>query len=70
MKEILSKKSQDKLKCLCGLCKHTYNSSTCLYNKIVDTKNPEEKMYSEIKKILKEEIQHANRQPKRKSESK
>lgn len=70
MKEYLSKKGQDKLKCICGLCKHTYKSSTCLYNKIIDSRNPDEKMYSEINKLFKEESENVVRRQKRKSESK
>ena len=55
MKEILSKKSQNKLKCICGLCKHTYENTSCIYNKIVDAQSPETKMYQEITKVFKVE---------------
>ena len=51
MKEILSKKSQNKLKCICGLCKHTYENTSCIYNKILDAQSPETKMYQEIQSL-------------------
>ena len=70
MKEILSKKSQNKLKCICGLCKHTYENTSCIYNKIIDAQSPETKMYQEIAKVLKEELKNANRPKTRKSKQK
>lgn len=70
MKTTLSKKSENKLKCICGMCKHTYENKNCAYNSIVDSENPEEKMFKEIIKIFKEENKNVDRQPKRKSKSK
>lgn len=70
MKSIISKKSENNLKCICGLCKHTYSNSSCIYNKIVDAQNPEDKMFKEIMKIIKEEKKNDNRQQKKQPKSK
>jgi hypothetical protein len=70
MKEILSKKSQNRLKCICGLCKHTYSNKSCIYNKIIDSNCPELKMYQEINKLFKEENKNVDRRQRKQSKSK
>lgn len=69
MKATISKKSENKLRCICGGCNHTFENKSCLYNSIVDADNPSEAMIKEIKKIFKEETKDDNRQQKRKPKS-
>lgn len=60
MKSIISKKSENKLKCICGICKHKYDDKKCLYYQITDSLNPDERMLKEIIKVFKEENKNSN----------
>ncbi|MBQ9160918.1 MAG: hypothetical protein IJ122_06310 [Methanobrevibacter sp.] len=66
----LSKNSREKLKCICEICEHDCLHKTCLFNKIVDSKNPGQKMYQELEKIILEEAKHVNQRQSKKSKSK
>lgn len=54
--EKISKKAQNDLLCIFGVCSHSSTCKTCLWNKLIDADHPEQKMYNEIIKIMKREI--------------
>lgn len=60
MKTTISKKSENKLKCICGMCNHKFDDKKCMYYQIVDSLNPDERMFKEILKIFKEENKSSN----------
>ena len=45
MKTTISKKSENKLKCICGICNHKFGDKKCVYYQITDSLNPDEKMF-------------------------
>lgn len=51
----VSRKTISKLKCVCGLCSHTFENKNCLYNKFVDAKDPRTKMFDILVKIVEDE---------------
>ena len=55
--EKVSKKTQNDLKCIAGLCLHSCDNKKCLWNKIADSKNPNEQTYKELVKLIKREAQ-------------
>ena len=66
----LSKDTKNKLKCICELCNHDYTHKSCLFNKIVDSKNPEQEMYNTLEKIILTEAKNVNQRQSKKSKSK
>lgn len=52
----ISAKSQKDLICLCGLCDHDMFDTSCLYNQIVDKKNPSEELQKKILTLMRKEI--------------
>lgn len=52
----ISKKAQNDLSCIFGVCSHSSSCKTCLWNKLIDADYPEQKMYNETIKIMKREI--------------
>ena len=66
----LSKDTRNKLKCICELCDHDYKSKVCLFNKIIDSKNPQQKMYDTIEKIILTEAKNVNQRQRKQSKSK
>lgn len=70
MKTTISKKSENKLKCICGICKHKFDDKKCIYYQITDSLNPDEKMFKEILKIFKEESKGSNDNKRKPKQSK
>lgn len=54
---MISKELDKKLICICGLCKHDIYDKTCLYNKILDKKEPGLEEYKIIKSLIEKEVQ-------------
>lgn len=52
----LSSKTETSLKCIVGLCNHTYENKTCLWNKVVDAKDPREQELKILRKLIQDEI--------------
>lgn len=52
----ISNATQKDLICICGLCEHDPFDPKCLYNQIVDKKNPAEEEYKRIITLMKKEI--------------
>ena len=52
----LSTKTEKQLKCIVGLCNHTYENKTCLWNKVVDADDPRTKELSVLRKLILDEI--------------
>ena len=55
MKE-LSKKTNDAIKCISGLCSHKEDNQKCLWNKITNAKDPNTETKNCIIKLIKAEI--------------
>lgn len=52
----ISNATQKDLICICGLCDHEPFDPKCLFNQIVDKKNPAEEEYKRIMTLMKKEI--------------
>lgn len=70
MKTTISKKSENKLKCICGMCNHKFDDKKCIYYQITDSLNPDERMFKEILKIFKEENKSSNDNKRKSKQSK
>ena len=42
------------------MCNHKFDDKKCIYYQIVDSLNPDERMFKEILKIFKEENKNSN----------